>query len=194
MTAKDARIRRTRKYLEESLLSLMTTKSIKDITVRELTERANINRSTFYLHYSDINDVIKHIEQNLLQRFYEKLAEEMKPRSLQEEVYHFMEVVVSFLQENRQTLLIICGKNGDNSFADVLAGVTYRQTHVWFQTILGNGTDPERARLAEIFFNSGCVAILQNWVKNGEGINSTAVLRLMFQLVLTGARGFVEDK
>lgn len=194
MTSKDARIKRTRKYLEESLLRLMETKNIKDITVRELTERANINRSTFYLHYSDINDVLKRIQQNLLQGFYEKLAEDDRERTLQEDVYHFMEVVVMFLQENRHTLLIICGKNGDHSFADELAGVTYRQTHLWFQTILGKGADPERARLAEIFFNSGCVALLNSWVRNGEGINSTAVLRLLFQLVLTGAHGFVNNK
>lgn len=194
MTVKDARIRRTRKYLEESLLRIMETKSIKDITVRELTERANINRSTFYLHYSDINDVIKRIEQNLLQSFYEKLAQNMQPRTLQEDVYYFMEVVIYFLKENRHTLLILCGKNGDHSFANVLAGVTYKQTHHWFHTILGNGADPERARLAEIFFNSGCVAMLEEWVKNGDNVNSTAVLRLMFQLVLTGAKGFVADK
>ncbi|MGN0631180.1 MAG: TetR/AcrR family transcriptional regulator [Ruminococcus sp.] len=194
MTSKDARIKRTRKCLEESLLRLMETKNIKDITVRELTERANINRSTFYLHYSDINDVIKSIEQNLLRGFYEKLAEDNRVRTIQEEVYHFMEVVVMFLQENRHTLLIICGKNGDNSFADALAGVTYRQTHLWFKNILGNNADPERARLAEIFFNTGCVALLENWVKNGEAINPTAVLRLLFQLVLTGAQGFVNNK
>lgn len=194
MTGKDARIRRTRKHLEESLLRIMETKSIKDITVRELTERANINRSTFYLHYSDINDVIKHIEQNLLQNFYERLAQDMQPRTLQEDVYYFMEVVISFLRDNRHTLLILCGKNGDHSFVNELSGVTYKQTHQWFQAILGNGADPERARLAEIFFNSGCVSMLNEWVRNGDNVNSTALLRLMFQLVLTGAKGFVENK
>ncbi len=46
----DRRVRRTKRLLLESLTSLMKEKPIKDISVKELTDLADINRGTFYLH------------------------------------------------------------------------------------------------------------------------------------------------
>lgn len=191
MTSKDRRIKRTRMYLEESLLRLMEEKSIKHITVKELTESANINRSTFYLHYSDINDVMKHIQQNLLQGFYEELAVNESERTVEEDVSYFMEVVIRYLQQNRRTLLIMCGKNGDRSFIDTLAGVTLRQAHMWFKSLLGENADPKNLELAETFFCNGCVAVLDKWLLNDEIMRPKDVHQLLFRLVLNGAHGFV---
>lgn len=50
---KDLRVRRTRKLLREALLDLATEKGFDAITVNDLTERAMINRATFYRHYRD---------------------------------------------------------------------------------------------------------------------------------------------
>ena len=54
----DRRVKRTKKQLEKSLIQLLETKPIQDITVRELTELADINRGTFYLYYRDIFDMV----------------------------------------------------------------------------------------------------------------------------------------
>ena len=54
MGTQDRRIRKTRAVLKSSLLSLMKEKSVKHITVKELCDKADINRGTFYLHYTDI--------------------------------------------------------------------------------------------------------------------------------------------
>ena len=43
----DRRVRRTRKRLQEALAALMREKELKDITVRELTDLADVNRGTF---------------------------------------------------------------------------------------------------------------------------------------------------
>lgn len=53
----DRRARRTRNLLAQALMSLLREKPIKDITVRELTERADVNRATFYAHYHDVYDM-----------------------------------------------------------------------------------------------------------------------------------------
>lgn len=49
----DPRIRRTRGYIKDSFLDLLSEKNFKSITVREITERAEVNRATFYDHYED---------------------------------------------------------------------------------------------------------------------------------------------
>ena len=57
----DGRVRRTKKLLREGLTKLMKEKSIKKISVRELSDLVEINRGTFYLHYYDIHDVLSDI-------------------------------------------------------------------------------------------------------------------------------------
>ena len=49
----DARVRYTLKMLKDSLLRLLEEKPINKITVKEVCERAELNRATFYLHFSD---------------------------------------------------------------------------------------------------------------------------------------------
>ena len=51
----DRRILRTRALLRQGLAELMQEKNAGDITVKELVAHANVNRSTFYLHYTDID-------------------------------------------------------------------------------------------------------------------------------------------
>lgn len=49
----DPRVRRTRGYIKGAFRQLLDEKSFKAITVREITERAEVNRATFYAHYED---------------------------------------------------------------------------------------------------------------------------------------------
>lgn len=53
----DPRIRRTRRMLEDAVLSLAECRDFDSITVRDITERADLNRATFYLHYQDKEDL-----------------------------------------------------------------------------------------------------------------------------------------
>ena len=57
----DRRIPRTRAQLRHGLALLMEQKSVKEVTVKELTDLVNINRSTFYLHYTDIYHMLESI-------------------------------------------------------------------------------------------------------------------------------------
>lgn len=61
----DRRIRKTKSQLRAGLSKLMQHKSIKEITVKELVEEVDINRSTFYLHYTDIYNMLETIENDL---------------------------------------------------------------------------------------------------------------------------------
>ena len=54
----DRRILRTRQALRGALLELVKEKSFESISVEEITERANLGRATFYLHYKDKEDLL----------------------------------------------------------------------------------------------------------------------------------------
>jgi AcrR family transcriptional regulator len=54
----DRRIQRTRLSLRSALLELLKKKNYDDISIEEITERANVGRATFYLHYKDKEDLL----------------------------------------------------------------------------------------------------------------------------------------
>lgn len=63
----DARIKRSRQLMQEALVSLIEEKGYEELTVRDITERAALNRSTFYLHYRDKEDLLYKTAQEVLQ-------------------------------------------------------------------------------------------------------------------------------
>lgn len=54
----DRRSQRTRQLLSEALVELIREKSYSAITVSDIIERANVGRSTFYVHYRDKDDLL----------------------------------------------------------------------------------------------------------------------------------------
>jgi AcrR family transcriptional regulator len=56
--APDRRVQKTRKLLHEALLSLLHEKSYDDVVVKEILDRADVGRSTFYMHFRDKDDLL----------------------------------------------------------------------------------------------------------------------------------------
>ncbi|MBR2555289.1 MAG: hypothetical protein IKE94_10545 [Aeriscardovia sp.] len=65
----DARVRYTKRVIKESFLSLLKVKPVNKITVKEVCEKAELNRATFYAHYSDCFALLESIEQEILDDF-----------------------------------------------------------------------------------------------------------------------------
>ena len=63
----DRRARRSRRLLKESLLALMKRKEFSEISVRDVTDEADMNRGTFYLHYSGTAQLLQSLEADLLE-------------------------------------------------------------------------------------------------------------------------------
>ncbi|MBJ6363714.1 TetR/AcrR family transcriptional regulator [Paenibacillus sp. MAHUQ-46] len=62
----DRRVRRTQQMIVEAFLFLCKEKEYKDIIIRDITERANVNRSTFYAHYVDKEELLQKIVEEKL--------------------------------------------------------------------------------------------------------------------------------
>ena len=61
----DRRIRKTKKALRQSLFKLLEEKPISQITVTELASAADVNRSTFYIYYDDVYDMMDKIQEEI---------------------------------------------------------------------------------------------------------------------------------
>lgn len=61
----DRRVRKSQQAIKNALVSLINEVGLENITVSSLCKKADINRSTFYLHYENIDDLIQSIESEL---------------------------------------------------------------------------------------------------------------------------------
>jgi AcrR family transcriptional regulator len=69
------RVRLTKQIIKESLIELMREYPISKISVKMLCEAADINRSTFYAHYTDTNDLLRHIQQEVISEVSEHVSQ-----------------------------------------------------------------------------------------------------------------------
>ena len=67
----DRRVRRTRASIRRAFLDLLDEKSYGQITVTELSEKADINRKTFYAYYSGMDELLRELEQDLMEDYEE---------------------------------------------------------------------------------------------------------------------------
>ena len=73
MEKTDARKRYTQMVLKQSLLKLLKEKPVNKITVKEVCELSQLNRATFYAHYSDCFALLESIENELIGAFERSL-------------------------------------------------------------------------------------------------------------------------
>lgn len=71
----DRRVSRTRRSLQEALFALILEKGYESVTVEEITNRADLGRTTFYLHYHDKEDLLMQAVRNLVDGLFERLAQ-----------------------------------------------------------------------------------------------------------------------
>lgn len=74
MREKDQRTQLTRSLIRQAFTGLLQQKPLQHITVKELCQKAGINRSTFYAHYVDIYDLLAKVEEDMLEDFQRALA------------------------------------------------------------------------------------------------------------------------
>jgi AcrR family transcriptional regulator len=70
---KDLRVRRTQKWLQEAMLQLLHTKAFRDIQITEITERAEVSRPTFYLHYRTKEELLLSLVDQVFNELYNDL-------------------------------------------------------------------------------------------------------------------------
>ena len=73
-TKVDPRIIRTRRLLMDAYLKLAIKKDFKDITIKDITDEATVNRATFYSHFKDKYDLMDAIAENILENIAENLS------------------------------------------------------------------------------------------------------------------------
>lgn len=112
MKKNDSKYFYTAQLMNDALLALLEKKEIEFITVTEITKRAGVNRSTFYLHYDNIYELLEETIENLNKKFIGSFAIKA-PHTIQSKEEAFLitdERLIPYLQfvkQNKRALKLI---------------------------------------------------------------------------------------
>lgn len=117
----DLRVKKTKRAIRSAFYALIQEKPLEKITVRELAEKAEINKTTFYAHYETIYDLVRQLEQETVDEVVQNLttAQDLldSPRSFIRDLYAILNEqsqdwgmfpatsMASFAQELRTAIL-----------------------------------------------------------------------------------------
>ena len=187
----DGRVRRTKKLLREGLTKLMKEKSIKKISVRELSDLVEINRGTFYLHYKDIFDLVEQIENELFEEF-ESIINQYSANSHNSSPYPIFVDYCRFLEKNKDICSALLGSNGDIDFSMKLKKFMAERCFEEFTRYNQTQAFKEEYNYIYSYFEAGAVGIVRYWLTDTSDTRKTPEdVALMLDLLFTkGFSGF----
>lgn len=155
------RVALTKRLLKEHLLRLMSEKSIQRITVSELCEAAEINRSTFYNHYGCPADVLREIEldfiDDLVQIWETEGAGKFWP------IDRRVEALCSYLLEHKQVSKLLLRDSDTNS---EFVMMIFQAAHVRqiYDQIFSYAKSEDSKWLMITFLANGTYHMLRQWI------------------------------
>ena len=182
----DRRVRKTRQQLQHCLAVLLKEKKIQEITVREITEMADLNRGTFYLHYKDVFDLLEKVELELLDELDGTLQKYQASDLHQKLSLIFTDLFVC-VQENAEMVQILLGENGDLNFVNqVKERVREKCLKDWFE--LFNSQDSQLFDAFNAFVVSGCLGLVTYWLQNGMKESPKELAQIAEQIMMHGIK------
>ena len=187
----DRRIRKTKSQLRAGLTKLMREKSIKEITVKELVDTVDINRSTFYLHYADINQLLESLEEELLSEIV-GVIQSHSIASFDETSFLFIQNIFTILSKNVDLCCALLGPNGDISFVHQIENLISEQYHQVFQSIFTD--EIIDIKYFHAFCLTGCVGLIKAWLTDGAKESPEHMAKLAFTLIANATKDFRTNK
>lgn len=188
----DRRVRKTKKALRESLFLLMKQKNIRDISVQELSDHADINRATFYLHYKDIYDLQQQIEDEIIQEINAILDVHMPSCDLTNPTQLFV-TLLQYINENAVLCATLLSDSGNHSFLNKLCTIVEKRC---LNTWLPLSTSEENIDALPYFSSFivyGYVSIISKWVTSGMQLPPEKLAAMMEEIGANSVKFLYEN-
>lgn len=174
MNKSESKYFNTATKMNAALISLLKKKPFEYITVSEICKTAGVNRSTFYLHYETVGDLLDETTKYLLSDFLSYFSAETKSIAvtlleceLDELVFvcdKYLTPYLTYIKDHREVFGTVLSHNKTFGFGDVYK----RMYDNIFNPILDRFCYPQSNRqYVMMYYLNGINAIILEWIKNG---------------------------
>lgn len=179
--------------MDDALVELLSEKDFEYVTVKEICARAGVSRSTFYLHYRTVEDLLDECMEDIMRRFlacFDGLRPNFPdqiamgdPHALVTVTPEFMVPYLGFVKENLPV------------FRAAVDRPRAMRSDMLFERLVQDVIDPVLARFGvpeadrryyALFHLSGIMAVVRAWVEGGCSEDVGHVARLISECVLPG--------
>lgn len=181
--ATDRRVLRTKKNIRQTFLQLLSEKSLTQLTVKELSEQADINRKTFYMYHSNIEEILSELEDELVQKLVLVFEKELFDREVFDS-YSFFENLNLAIQGDIELYRTL-------NYADLLPHLILRAKNalidVFFRKYnIPADSDSERYILYAEYAASGILSMYTKWFSNDFHMSLEELTKTAAEITLYG--------
>lgn len=161
-TPNNARSVLSKSKIKQALVSLLETHKLSDITIGNICEKAGINRTTFYSHFSDISDLFKAFEGELCEQL-EKLFAFNPDIAVTGNAIDIFKSILDVVKKYKNLYKNHLSKIFESSMIDnVMSKLKSKYMPILLQ---GKAVDPEMRESYFVFLKSGIIGVVKDWVK-----------------------------
>lgn len=175
------RVRMTKMLLKESLIELMKNKSIHTISIKEICEGADINRSTFYRHYNTqydlYDDIIDDISKDIYEIYLSSADGNLADTVLLTNILHYIE-------DNREKFLVLLSEKGNISLGETYNRLTER--------FIDRNNFSELGTYIAKFVAAGMTSVLWTWLDSEKRVSPEEIAGLINYLTRHGLKSAVD--
>lgn len=186
----DRRIAKTKKAIYRAFAELLSEKNINDITIKDIADKADINRKTFYNYYNGIYDLTGEIENSIIDSF-EQVLRNTNINELLHNPYSMFEALTRIINSNLdfyQHLISI--ESNSNLVSKLFKSLKTRAKEVISQyTLLDDAT----LDIVLDFVVSGMFTVFQHWFNSSREHSIDDLAKIVATLSFNGINGLLQD-
>lgn len=174
-TKNNQRTRLSKILLKNALMDLLSEKgSVTKISVRELCERADLNRSTFYAHYSEPKELLEEVEAELLDATREHLQKIGAENDIG--AHRYLLSFLMYIKENDKPFRTLLIDAGDPEFRSKFM----QQSIIQFVENLDIAFPKEHEQYIYSYILNGSTGVIIQWMRSDYSIDENALVDLLF--------------
>lgn len=173
--AENRRVRMTKKIIKDALLELLDKKPLDKITVTDICNTADLNRSTFYAHYEDAAQVLREIESDVMQQL--PVDSDFLTEGNGDRFFNMLTDFFRYVKENEKLFRILLLKTGRVNFNQHLASTIMGKYHK--QNLI---RDSLIERYQYIYCVNGALELLKEWVSSGFPIDERKFAEIIMRM------------
>ena len=183
MNFTDLRILKTQERLQNALLELLGTKELKEITVKEICDKAGISRNAFYQHYGYKEDLYDQMVARATEGIRDSLMPIIQDASVATEdtIISYAKHIIEGISEVRELIYVML-KGDDGIFLRQLTDLIFGQNLTNALSFF-DMKDSAELRLYYEFQSAGMAAFIIKWILD-EGISEEKAASLLAQILL----------
>ena len=164
---------------------MMQEKQFSEITIRDVTDHADMNRATFYLHYTDTAKLLQSVTEDLLEGAQKLIDSHIQETVADGTTRPIFEPILDFVVEHWDICTVLMENNAASHFSEYLYQLIQKNggeiVRAWFHP-----KDDRQLSYLLGFVTSGLIGLIEEWFENGMDLSKEELLTTA-ELLVDGA-------